>query len=106
MRVIKVLLCLMIVTESIFALNINTASRAELMSLGLSKGEALAIMRYRKAHKFQSTDELFKVSGLSGAKALKIRDEVNVGAKPKISKPKQTTKNTSKNLRPQKAKKE
>ncbi|KEA45748.1 hypothetical protein CR66_06285 [Campylobacter mucosalis] len=74
---------------SIFAFgltDLNKASSSELMGLGLSKTEALSIIKYRKVHKFKSTDELFKVKGLSGQKALKIRDKVMVENKNQITK--------------------
>ncbi|WP_169763762.1 ComEA family DNA-binding protein [Campylobacter mucosalis] len=78
---------------SIFAFgltDLNKASSSELIGLGLSKTEALNIIKYRKVHKFKSTDELFKVKGLSGQKALKIRDKVKVTTK------KQTTRKEKK----------
>ncbi|MCR4941530.1 MAG: helix-hairpin-helix domain-containing protein [Campylobacter sp.] len=72
-------------------INLNTASSKELMSLGFSKNEALSIIKYRKAHKFKNTDELFKVRGLSSDKVQKVIDEVNTGEN--VKKPKKNTKN-------------
>lgn len=85
---LKIFVLLVILSSFCFALNLNTATRADLMSLGLSRSEALSIIKYRKVRKFSSVQELFKVQGLSSKSALKIRDKVKVETKNKVQIPK------------------
>ncbi|CAD7286519.1 ComEA family DNA-binding protein [Campylobacter suis] len=102
MKIFKILALTTFLTAYSLALDLNTASSKELMSLGLNKTEALNIIKYRKVRKFTSTNELFKVRGLSSEKANKIIDKVAVATK-KVSKksPKKDTK-SDKKLKPKK----
>ena len=74
---IKILLCL-VVASITYGANLNTASKNELMELGLSKGQALNIIKYRKAHKFKSIDELEKVQGIGFNDMQKVKEKLSI----------------------------
>lgn len=63
------------------ALNINTASQAELESLqGIGPAKAKAIIEYRKKKgSFKSVDDLQGVSGIGPATVQKLRKDITVG---------------------------
>ncbi len=64
---IKKLLIVMLLlsTYLIAAMNVQTASKAELMSIsGIGEKKANAIIKYRKTDKLKSTDDLLKVKGI------------------------------------------
>jgi len=73
---------LVILTLPLFAkVNINTASKSELTKLpGIGASKAQKIINFREfEHKFNSVDDLLKVSGFSESLLEKIKDEVEVG---------------------------
>ena len=74
---IKILLCL-VVASIVYGANLNTASKNELMELGLSKGQALNIIKYRKAHKFKSIDELERVQGIGFNDIQKVKAKLSI----------------------------
>ncbi|WP_107708126.1 ComEA family DNA-binding protein [Campylobacter concisus] len=82
---IKILLCL-VVASIAYGANLNTASKNELMELGLSKGQALNIIKYRKAHKFKSIDELEKVQGIGFNDMQKVKAKLNIKENAKVKK--------------------
>ena len=55
MKRLKILLCLALASLA-YGADLNTASKSELMSLGLNKSQALNVIKYRKAHKFTSVE--------------------------------------------------
>lgn len=63
------------------AVNINTASQAELESLqGIGPAKAKAIIDYRKKKgSFKSVDDLQNVSGIGPATVQKLRKDITVG---------------------------
>lgn len=89
MRNLKILLCLALASFACGA-DLNTASKSELMSLGLSKSQALNVIKYRKAHKFKSVEELEKVQGVGFNDMQKVKERLNVksDAKAKKAEPK------------------
>lgn len=84
----------LIATSALAQVNINTASTKELMSLGLNKTQALNIIKYRKAHKFKSVDEIVKVRGISFAQAQNLESKIRVSNP--TTKKKNSTKNNKK----------
>ena len=82
---IKILLCL-VVANIAYGANLNTASKNELMELGLSKGQALNIIKYRKAHKFKSIDELERVQGIGFNDMQKVKEKLNIKENTKVKK--------------------
>ena len=77
MRNLKILLCLVLASFACGA-DLNTASKSELMSLGLSKGQALNVIKYRKAHKFKSVEELEKVQGVGFNDMQRVKAKLNL----------------------------
>ncbi|SEK79459.1 ComEA family DNA-binding protein [Nitrosovibrio tenuis] len=63
------------------AVNINTASQAELETLqGIGPAKAKAIVEYRKKRgPFKSPDDLEKVSGIGPAIMKRVRKDITVG---------------------------
>ena len=97
MRNLKILLCLALASLA-YGANLNTASKSELMSLGLSKSQALNVIKYRKAHKFKSVEELEKVQGIGFNDMQKVKERLNVksDAKAKKAEPKKKFKKKKK----------
>ena len=97
MRNLKILLCLALASFACGA-DLNTASKSELMSLGLSKSQALNVIKYRKAHEFKSVEELEKVQGVgfNDMQKVKVRLNVKSEAKAKKAEPKKKFKKKKK----------
>ena len=70
--------------SSLAAVNINTASQAELESLqGIGPAKAKAIIEHReKAGAFTTVDDLAKVSGIGSGIIKQLRDSVTVEVVP------------------------
>jgi len=61
----KVLLLLIFTTASLFAMNFQTASKNELMSIkGIGEKRAASIIKYRKTNKIKSADDLKNIPGI------------------------------------------
>jgi competence protein ComEA len=75
--------------SALAAVNINTASQAELEVLsGIGPAKAKAIIDYRQKNGgFKSVDELEKVQGIGPGILKKIRPEVSVSGKPVVAQP-------------------
>ncbi|MGP1486171.1 MAG: ComEA family DNA-binding protein [Campylobacter sp.] len=76
----KMLLVSMMLFSALFAtVNINTASKQELMSLnGIGEAKANAIIEYRQAHKFNQIDEIKNVKGIGDKIFDKIKNDIEV----------------------------
>src|SRR4249920_3082275 len=63
------------------AININTASKDELVALpGIGPAKAQAIIDYRKAHgAFKSVEELKDVKGIGAKRYEKLKGEITIG---------------------------
>ena len=59
--------------------NINTASKTELTSLtGIGEGKAKKIIEYREKNKFETIEDIKKVSGIGDSLYDKIKDDIEV----------------------------
>ena len=81
MRALFFVILLAFFGSALAAVNINTASQAELETLqGIGPVKAKAIMEYRKKNgTFRSTDDLEKVSGIGPATMKRVRKDITVG---------------------------
>ena len=97
MKRLKILLCLALASLA-YGADLNSASKSELMSLGLNKSQALNVIKYRKAHKFKSVEELEKVQGVGFNDMQRVKEKLSVkdSQKTKKAEPKNKTKNKKK----------
>ncbi|WP_297575386.1 helix-hairpin-helix domain-containing protein [uncultured Campylobacter sp.] len=80
----KKLLLLFVFSFSLLfgAVNINTASKEELMSLkGIGETTANNIIEYRKENKFKKIEDLKNVKGIGDKKFEAIKDDIKVEGK-------------------------
>ncbi len=86
-RLLLALVLALCSNAALAAINLNTATRDELVSLpGIGPAKAQAILDYRKAHgPFKSVEELKDVKGIGAKRFEKLKGEltvVGVSAKP------------------------
>ena len=83
----KILLSLATVASlAMAAINLNTATKEELMSLdGIGSAKADAIIEYRKANKFNSIDDLKNVNGIGDKTFDNLKGEISTTGKSEIS---------------------
>ena len=76
----KLLLLLIFSFSFLFAaVNINTASKEELMSLkGIGETTAEAIIEYRKENKFTKIEDIKNVKGIGDKKFESIKEDIEV----------------------------
>lgn len=76
----SLLLALFMAIPAFAAVNLNTATQAELESLkGVGPAKAKAILAYREKNgPFKSVDDLAGVKGFGKASAAKLKDQVTV----------------------------
>ena len=106
---IKKLLIVMLLlsTYLVAAINVQTASKAELMSIsGIGEKKASSIIKYRKTHKLKSADDLLKVKGIGKGIVKNVKGNVKSKAKGAASKGKKasSTKTSSKKVTDSKSK--
>jgi competence protein ComEA len=78
MKVFAYVAALML-SVSLWAVNINSASIEELSTLpGIGKGTAEKIVKYRKDHKFKKTSDLMNVNGIGQKKFDKIQAKLSI----------------------------
>ena len=83
-RTLVVIIAFLSLSFNVFAaVNINTASQAELETLnGIGPVKAKAIIDYRKKNgAFKSIDDLDKVEGIGGATVKNIKKDVSLSGK-------------------------
>jgi len=69
----------LMLSVSLWAVNINTASIEELSALpGIGKSTAEKIVKHRKSHKFEKISDLMDVKGIGEKKFEKIKSELSV----------------------------
>jgi len=76
----KLLLLLVFSFTMLFgAININTATKEELMTLkGVGEATAENIIEYRKANKFKTIEDIKNVKGIGDKKFEAIKDDIKV----------------------------
>ena len=76
----RFLLILSIFFISLFAkIDLNTATMEQLHTLkGIGHKKALAIIEYRKTHKFTKIEDIMKVKGIGKKLFEKIKDQIEV----------------------------
>ncbi len=90
----KLLLLLTFTAVSLFAINFQTASKEDLMSIkGIGEKRAAAIMKYRKTHKIKSAADLKNVPGIGNEIAENARKGIK-NADKKVKKAKSTSTRT------------
>lgn len=104
MKNLKILLCLALAGLA-YGADLNTASKSELISLGLNKSQALNVIKYRKAHKFTSIEELEKVQGIGFNDMQRVKEKLSVKDSQKTKKAKPEKNSKSKKLKNKKNKK-
>ncbi|QCD45485.1 ComEA family DNA-binding protein [Campylobacter mucosalis] len=82
----KILVASLLAVSSLFAVvNINTATKEELMSIsGIGEAKADAIIQHRKNTPFKSIDELKNVNGIGDKVFDKIKGDVSTAGKTSI----------------------
>ena len=76
----RILLILSIFLISLFAkIDLNTATMEQLHTLkGIGHKKAVAILEYRKEHKFIKIEDIMKVKGIGKKMFEKIKSEIEV----------------------------
>jgi competence protein ComEA len=89
----KVVVLIAILSISLFAIDVSTASKAELMSIkGIGEKKADAIIEYRKSNEVKSADDLRGVKGIGAS----IIDNIKKGIKVQGSNKTKSTTSTNK----------
>lgn len=73
----KILVTLVLMLSFVSALNVQKASKDELMCIkGIGEKKASAIIKYRKSHKLKSADDLIEIKGFGKALIKNIQKNV------------------------------
>ena len=68
-----------VVDNNISKINLNTATKEELMTLtGVGESKAVAIIEYRNTKKFDTIEDIMNVSGIGESAFAKIKDHITV----------------------------
>ncbi|MBE3023024.1 helix-hairpin-helix domain-containing protein [Campylobacter sp. RM9328] len=72
----------LLATQAFAVINLNTATKDELMSLnGIGESKAEAIIEYRKANKFNSIEDIKNISGIGDKTYENLKDDISVSGK-------------------------
>ena len=70
---------LLLLSMQLFAVDINSASKKELMALnGIGEKTAAAIIAYREKHLFKSIEEIQKIKGIGKKRFEAIKSEITI----------------------------
>jgi competence protein ComEA len=73
----KILFMLAVTLSFLSALNVQKASKDELMCIkGIGEKKATAIMKYRKSHKLKSADDLLEIKGFGKALVKNVQKDI------------------------------
>jgi competence protein ComEA len=73
----KILFMLAITLSFLSALNVQKASKDELMCIkGIGEKKATAIIKYRKSHKLKSADDLLEIKGFGKVLVKNVQEDV------------------------------
>lgn len=103
----KILLSAIFAGFAMASININTATKEELMSLkGIGEAKAEAIIQYRKNNKFKSIEDLKNVPGIGEKNFDKFKSELSTSGATTISQNEKDKTKEKINKEKQKAKKD
>jgi competence protein ComEA len=99
----KILVMLALTLSFLSAINVQTASKDELMCIkGIGEKKAAAIMKYRKATKLKSVDDLINIKGFGKGLIKNVKKDVKsvaCGGKKSAKSTKKTTKSDKKSTK-------
>ena len=83
----KIVLMLLVGSVMVFAINLQKASKSELMQIkGIGEKKAESIIKYRKTHKIKSASDLKSLKGFGDKLIYNIKHDVKNSSKKKTSK--------------------
>jgi len=112
----KILVMLALTLSFLAAINVQKASKDELMCIkGIGEKKAASIIKYRKSHKLKSAEDLLEIKGFGKALVKNVQKDIKSAAcggkksakkKPSKKKPSSTKKPSKKDAKKSKPKKE